>query len=74
MPLLLNGITIQGSVLAPTNLHKSMLDFAAAKGVKPKVHKFVMDCDGIVEAFGVLQEGKMRYRGVLVVPEENRLK
>ncbi|TGO15513.1 hypothetical protein BTUL_0039g00290 [Botrytis tulipae] len=74
MPLLLNGITIQGSVLAPTNVHKRMLNFAAAKGVKPKVHKFVMDRDDIVEAFGVLKEGKMRYRGVLVVPEENRLK
>ncbi|KAF7940754.1 uncharacterized protein EAE97_006940 [Botrytis byssoidea] len=74
MPLLLNGITIQGSVLAPTNVHKRMLDFAAAKGVKPKVHKFLMDRDGIVEAFGVLKEGKMRYREVLVVPEENRLK
>ncbi|KAF7896121.1 hypothetical protein EAF00_006136 [Botryotinia globosa] len=74
MPLLLNGITIQGSVLAPTNVRKRMLDFAAAKGVEPKVHKFVMDRDGIVKAFGVLKEGKMRYRGVLVVPEENRLK
>ncbi|TGO57417.1 hypothetical protein BOTNAR_0201g00030 [Botryotinia narcissicola] len=74
MPLLLNGITIQGSALAPTNVHKRMLDFAAAKGVKPKVHKFVMDRDGIVEAFGVLEEGRIRYRGVLIVPEENKLK
>ncbi|CAD6443119.1 6153d87d-ba3a-47df-b04b-a2fd6bef792e [Sclerotinia trifoliorum] len=73
MPLLLNGITIQGSILAPTNVHKRMLEFAAAEGVKPKVQKLAMDLDGIVEAFRVLKNGKMRYRGVLVVPEEKRL-
>lgn len=73
MPLLLNGITVQGSVLAPTKVHERMLAFAASHDVKPKVHKFPMTRDGIVEAFSVLKEGKMRYRGVLIVPEEKRL-
>ena len=73
MPLLLNGITIQGSVVAPRNVSERMLAFAARRGVKPQVHKFAMDREGIEEAFRVLKEGKMRYRGVLVVPEEKRL-
>ena len=73
MPLLLNGITIQGSVVASRNVSERMLAFAARRGVKPQVHKFAMDREGIEEAFGVLKEGKMRYRGVLIVPEGKRL-
>ena len=73
MPLLLNGITIQGSVVAPRNVIERMLAFAARRGVKPQVHRFVMDREGIEEAFGVLKEGKMKFRGVLVVPEGKRL-
>ena len=73
MPLLLNGITIQGSVVAPRNVVEHMLVFAARRGVTPQMQKFVMDQEGIEEAFGVLKEGKMRYRGVLVVPKGERL-
>lgn len=73
MPLLLNGITIQGSVVAPRNVIRRMLAFAARHGIKPQVHKFVMDREGIEEAFEVLKEGKMKFRGVLVVPEGKRL-
>jgi len=73
MPLLMNGITVQGSVLAPKGVHERMLEFAAKNAVKPKVHKFTMDLEGVEEAFSVLKEGKMRYRGVLVVPEEKKL-
>ena len=72
MPLLLNGITIQGSVVSPRNSHERMLTFAARHGVKPKIHGFVMDKEGITEAFRTLTEGKMMYRGVLVVPKEKR--
>ena len=73
MPLLLNGITIQGSVVSPRNVQQRMLTFAARQGVKPHVQKFAMDREGIEEAFQVLKDGKMRYRGVLVVPEDKRL-
>ncbi|KAL8826885.1 MAG: hypothetical protein Q9191_003520 [Dirinaria sp. TL-2023a] len=73
MPLLLNGITIQGSVVASRNVSERMLAFAARRGVKPQVHKLVMDREGIEEAFALLKDGKMRYRGVLVVPEGKRL-
>ena len=73
MPLLLNGITIQGSVIAPRNTTERMLAFAARHGIKPEIDKFVMDRKGIEKAFEELKEGKMRYRGVLVVPKEKRL-
>lgn len=73
MPLLLNGITIQGSVVAPRNVIQIMLTFAARHGIKPKVEIFSMDKNGIEDAFSVLKDGRMRYRGVLVVPEEKRL-
>lgn len=72
MPLLLNGITVQGSVLSPRNVHERMLDFAVRHGIKPVVHRFTMNREGVEQAFGVLKEGKMKYRGVLVVPEQER--
>ena len=46
-----------------------MLDFAARRGVKPVVQTFPMTEAGIEEAFKALQEGKMRYRGVLVAQD-----
>ena len=72
MPLLLNGITVQGSVVSPRNSHGRMLVFAAGHGIKPIVHRFAMDKEGIEKAFEVLKTGKMRYRGVLVVPKSER--
>ena len=73
MPLLLNGITIQGSVVAPRNVMERMLVFATRHGVKPEVHCFAMDRAGIEKAFEVLKEGRMKFRGVLVVPQGKRL-
>jgi len=73
MALLMSGITVQGSVLAPTSVHKDMLDFAAAHGVKPMTRRFPMDLEGIEKAFKVLSDGEMRYRGVLIVPEGKKV-
>ncbi|CAG8958295.1 hypothetical protein HYFRA_00000650 [Hymenoscyphus fraxineus] len=73
MPVLLNGVTIQGSAAASRKVHLRMLAFAAQHGVKPMIQRFSMDKEGIEEAFIALKEGKMRYRGVLVVPIEKRL-
>ena len=66
MPFLLNGLTLQGSVVAPRYEHNLMLAFAAQHGIKPIVNKFNLDKEGIEEAFKRLEDGKMRYRGVLV--------
>lgn len=66
MPLLVNGIRVQGSVTGSRGLHKEMLEFAAVQDVKPIIQKFPMSKKGIDEAFEALENGKMRYRGVLV--------
>ncbi|TVY15428.1 putative formaldehyde dehydrogenase AdhA [Lachnellula arida] len=69
-PLALIGgfISVIGSGLAPTASVQAMLSFAAKNGVKPKIEKFPMTKAGVTEAMQKLRDGKMRYRGVLVVP------
>ena len=65
-PVSIKGITVQGSCVGSRSLTRGMLDFAARHGVKPIVQTLSMTKEGIEEAIKVLQEGKMRYRGVLV--------
>ena len=69
MPLLMKGITVQGSIVAPRQVQQRMLAFAAHHNIKPIVNKFEMNREGIEDAFKALDEGKMRYRGVLVAPK-----
>ncbi|EMD70143.1 hypothetical protein GGP41_000282 [Bipolaris sorokiniana] len=66
MPLIANGITVQGSVVAARQVHREMLAFSALHGIKPINMEFPMSEEGIEEAMKVLREGGMRYRGVLV--------
>jgi D-arabinose 1-dehydrogenase-like Zn-dependent alcohol dehydrogenase len=66
MGMPLAGIRIQGSVVAPRNIHRQMIDFAARNNVKPMINKYPMTVDGITEAMQILNDGKMRYRGVLI--------
>ncbi|KAF2008899.1 GroES-like protein [Aaosphaeria arxii CBS 175.79] len=66
MPLLLNGIRVQGSVVAPRAQHRKMLEFAAQHNIKPIINEFPLTADGITEAMQTLKDGKMRYRGVLL--------
>lgn len=73
MPFLLKGITIQETVVASRTVIERMLAFAARHEVKPQVHPFPMDREGIEQAFVVLKEGKMRFRDVLIVPDGKRL-
>lgn len=54
----------QGST---TSSYKQMLKFAALHGIKPTIEKFAMSKDGIEHSLKKLQDGKMRYRGVLCV-------
>lgn len=65
MPLLVNGIRVQGSVTGSRQIHREMLEFAAVQGIKPILRIFPMTKKGIDEAFRTLEDGKMRYRGVL---------
>jgi hypothetical protein len=41
------------------------LDFAARNGVKPIIERFPLTKEGVVDSLTKLDEGKMRYRGVL---------
>lgn len=66
MPIILQGYRIQGSLVGSRHIHREMLEFAAAQGVRPKTMTFPMTKHGIEEAFQTLKDGKMRYRGVLV--------
>ncbi|ORY11725.1 chaperonin 10-like protein [Clohesyomyces aquaticus] len=66
MPLILNGIRIQGSVVASRNIHRRMLEFAAQHGIKPINMEFPMNEEGITKAMKTLEDGNMRYRGVLI--------
>src|SRR3954471_4327681 len=66
MPLIAMGLRIQGSVVAPRAIHNRMLQFAARNGIKPMLNRFPMSVEGITEAMRTLNEGGMRYRGVLV--------
>jgi D-arabinose 1-dehydrogenase-like Zn-dependent alcohol dehydrogenase len=62
--LLLNRRFI-GSTVPPKIVFQQMLQFAALHGIKPVIEKFPLTKDGVVESLKRLDEGKIRYRGVL---------
>ncbi len=66
MPLIENGLKVQGSLVAAREIHREMLEFAAHHKIRPITQTFPMTVEGIEEAFEKLNSGKMRYRGVLV--------
>jgi D-arabinose 1-dehydrogenase-like Zn-dependent alcohol dehydrogenase len=46
---------------------KAMMDFVAKHGIRPQIEKFPMTQKGVTDAMQKLKDGKMRYRGVVVV-------
>lgn len=66
MPLILQGIAIQGSLVAPRSLHRQMLEFAARHDIAPVVEKFPMTEAGIKEAMDRLEAGDVQFRAVLM--------
>lgn len=66
MPMLLQGLTIQGTIVASRYIHQRMLEFAAQHKIEPIVEKFPMTVEGIEQAMKKLDDGEMRYRGVLI--------
>lgn len=65
MPFILPGHRIIASTEASKRNHIDMLEFVAQNKIKPWVEKFPMNKKGIQEAFGKIESGQMRYRGVL---------
>ena len=66
LPFLIQGITIQGTLVAARAVQRHMLAFSAQHGIKPIVMEFPLNTEGIEKAMGTLRDGKMRYRGVLM--------
>ena len=66
VPVVLQGITVQGSVVASRYVHQRMLEFAALHKIAPIIEKFPMTEKGIEEGLEKLGNGSMRYRGVLI--------
>ena len=67
LTMLMGHLRLIGSGIAPTASVRAMLAFAAKHGIKPQIEKFPMTQAGVTEAMQKLRDGKMRYRGVLVV-------
>lgn len=66
LQLCLQGIRIQGSLVASRHSTRALLEFAAKKKIFPTTQTFPFTKSGIEEAMQVLRTGKMRYRGVLI--------
>jgi len=61
------GIRIQGSLPCSRGLHIKMLNFAALHGIQPVIEEFPMSVEGIENAMARLEQGRIRYRAVMVV-------
>jgi len=66
LPLVGNGLTIQGTICPSRGVHIKMLRFAAVHGIKPVTEEFPLTAEGIEEAMAKLDKGEVRYRAVLV--------
>ncbi|OAP56602.1 hypothetical protein AYL99_08714 [Fonsecaea erecta] len=67
LPFVIYGYSIIGSGGAHAQSVKAMLRFAAEHSIKPVIEKFPMTQKGVIDAMKKLDEGSVRYRGVLVV-------
>lgn len=66
MPILVQGLNIQGSLVANRAVHHQMLAFAALHDIKPIIEKFPMSEDGLKSAMVKLEKGDVCYRAVLM--------
>lgn len=66
MPIIAGELKIQGSLVAARQVHREMLSFAAYHQIRPIIEQFPMTIEGITESMKKLEDGKMRYRGVVV--------
>jgi D-arabinose 1-dehydrogenase-like Zn-dependent alcohol dehydrogenase len=67
LPLIIHGSRIQGSLCAPRGEIRKMLQFCVQHDIKPTIMTWPLNEVGVTEAMKTLREGKMRYRGVIVV-------
>ena len=65
MGLLIKQLNIHGTIAGRRAVHRRMLKFAAAKGVRPMIEVLPMNEEGINTAMERLAKGDVRYRFVL---------
>jgi D-arabinose 1-dehydrogenase-like Zn-dependent alcohol dehydrogenase len=70
--LVINGLRVLGSAVAPRLVYRRMLDFVAHHKIRPMINEFPMTTEGIEQAFEALDKGKLRYRAVLVAPDAEK--
>ena len=63
--ILLKELRVLGSLLANRYVHREMLRFAAAHGVRPMIEELPMTEENINTAMDRLARGDVRYRFVL---------
>jgi D-arabinose 1-dehydrogenase-like Zn-dependent alcohol dehydrogenase len=68
LSLIAGGPITSGPCMLRIASVRAMPAFAAKHDIKPQIEKFPMTQNGITEAMQKRRDGKMRYRGVLVVP------
>jgi len=66
MDVVIRGIRVQGCICPSRGVHVKMLRFAAFHGIKPIIQQFQMSVEGIEDAMKKLENGRVRYRAVLV--------
>ncbi|KAL5333794.1 hypothetical protein BJX70DRAFT_379989 [Aspergillus crustosus] len=66
MSLILQGITVVGSLVPPRAIHRQMLEFAGLHQIKPILEVFPMTEEKITEAMNKLDRGEVNYRAVLI--------
>ncbi|KAJ7459823.1 chaperonin 10-like protein [Mycena latifolia] len=66
MPVVMRGLTIQGSGVTSRGRQIEMLEFAASHKIKSIIERFPMTKEGIEEGMAKLREGRIRYKAVLV--------
>jgi len=69
MDFILPGHRIIASTECRKDRFAEMLKLVATTGMEPWLEEFPMTEKGLEEAFGKLERGEMRFRGVLTVPE-----
>ncbi|KAK7037276.1 hypothetical protein VNI00_011267 [Paramarasmius palmivorus] len=60
------GISIIGTKIASRFIMNKLLEFAARNKIAPYIELFPLNTDGATAAIKKLQDGTMRYRGILV--------
>ncbi|WFC95821.1 alcohol dehydrogenase (NADP(+)) [Malassezia brasiliensis] len=63
--ILMQELTITGSLVARREVHKEMLEFSARHDVHPWIEELPMTEEGVNTAFDRLEKGDVRYRFVL---------